>query len=98
MGEADHHIGHLHSGVVNVILYVNRVAGGPQQPDEGIAENGIAQMPDVCRLVGINAGMFDQNLAADVSRAFAFVARDFRLRVAAASAFAALSRFRRALM
>ena len=59
------------------------MAGGAQQPDEGIAENGIAQMPDVRRLVGIDAGVFDQNLAADVGRAFAIVARDFRLRVAA---------------
>src|SRR5271157_3994021 len=83
MHEADYHVRHLRAGVVNVVLDVNRVARGAQQPHKCIAENGIAQVPDVRRLVGIDAGMLNQNVATDIRAAFASVSGNFNLRSAA---------------
>ncbi len=76
--ETDDDIGHLHSGVVNVVLDVDRVTCRAQQSHEGVAENGVAQVPDVRRFVGIDAGVLDQNLAAHVGRAFALMIRQFQ--------------------
>ena len=41
---------------------------GAQQPHERVAENGIAQVADVRRFVGIDAGVLDQNLARKLRR------------------------------
>ena len=73
--ESDHHVGHLHAGVVDVVLHVDGVPGGAQQANKSVAQNGVAQMPDVRRLVGIDAGVLDQNLAANVGSAFAVSGR-----------------------
>ena len=64
MQESDDHIGDLHAGVVDVVLHIHFSAGETQQADEGIAQDGIAQVADVRRLVGIDAGVLDQNFAA----------------------------------
>ena len=61
--KANHHVGHLHARVVDVVLNVDFPARGAQQPDERVAENGIAQMSDVRGLVRIDAGVLDQNFA-----------------------------------
>jgi hypothetical protein len=66
--EADHHVGNLHAGVVDVVLDVDFPAGGAQQADEGIAEDRVAQMADVRGLVGIDAGVLDQNLSRGTCR------------------------------
>src|SRR5579859_2076206 len=60
--KAHHHIRHLDAGVVDIVLYIDVCAGGAQQTDKGIAQNRIPQVPDVCGLVGIDAGVLDQNL------------------------------------
>ncbi len=52
------------------------MASGAQQAHEGIAEDGVAQMADVRGLVGIDAGVLDQNFAADVGCAFAGMVGD----------------------
>src|SRR5438874_2627726 len=62
--KADDHVGHLHAGVVNVVLHVNVGTGGAQQPNESVSQNGIAQMAHMRRLVGIDAGVLDQHLLA----------------------------------
>ena len=62
MGEADHDIGDLHTGVVDIVLNIDFPARMPQQADEGVAENGVAQMSDVRGFVRINAGVFNQDL------------------------------------
>src|SRR5260370_10262372 len=58
----DHHVGHLHASVINVVLYVNVSAGGAQQANESISQNGIAQMANMGGLIGVDAGVLDQDL------------------------------------
>ncbi len=53
--EADHDVGNLDAGVVNVVLHVDLVAGGAEQADERVAEDGVAQVADVRGLVGVDA-------------------------------------------
>ncbi len=61
--KSHHHVGNLHAGVVDVILNIHFPAGKFQQPDKRVAENGVAQVADVGRLIGIDAGVLNQNLA-----------------------------------
>ena len=63
MQKSHHHVGNLHAGIVDVVLNVHFPARKAQQADECIAENGIPQVPDMRRLVGINARMLDQHFA-----------------------------------
>ena len=49
--EAHHHVGHLHAGVVDVVLHFDAVAAGAQHAHESVAQRGVAQMADVRRLV-----------------------------------------------
>src|SRR6266851_3866428 len=63
VGKADDHIGNLHAGVVDVVLNVDFPARVTQQADKAVAENGISQVSDVRRFVGIDAGVLDQNLS-----------------------------------
>ena len=60
MEEADDHVGDLDAGVVDVVLHVDFLAGGAEQADECVAEDGVAQVADVRGLVGIDAGVLDQ--------------------------------------
>ncbi len=62
MQKPDHHIGDLHAGVVDVVLHIDLLSRGAQQADKRIAENRVAQMPDVRSLVGIDAGMLHQRM------------------------------------
>ncbi len=55
-------IGHLNTGIVDVVLHVDLVPGGAQQAHKGVAENRIPQMPDVRGFVGIDAGVLDQGI------------------------------------
>src|SRR6185312_12956313 len=57
--KANNNVGNLYAGIVDVVLYINRVSSFAQQANEGIAQNRIAQMPDMRSLVGIDAGVFD---------------------------------------
>ena len=98
MKEAHHDVGDLHAGVVDIVLNIDRVPSRSQQANESVAKNGVAQMADVGRLVGINAGVLDQDFAADVGRAFARVTRNSDASRHFARARAARSRFNRALI
>ncbi len=62
MQKADDHIGNLHAGVVDVVLYIDLLPRGAQQAHKGVAENGIAQMPDVRGLVGIDGSVLDEGV------------------------------------
>ena len=53
------------------------MAGGAQQADEGVTQDGVAKVTDVRGLVGIDRGVLDQNLAADIGGAFADVAEGY---------------------
>ena len=61
--EAHHHVGHLHARVVDVVLHIHLVACRAQQPHQRVAQNRVAQMPDVRRLVRIDRGVLHQHLA-----------------------------------
>ena len=62
--KAHHHVGHLHAGVVDVVLHFHALAARAHHAHERIAQRGIAQMADVRRFVGIDIGVLDDDLAA----------------------------------
>ena len=61
--ETDDHVRDLHAGVVDVVLDIDFPARVTQQADKRVAEDGVAQVADVRGLVGIDAGVLDQNLS-----------------------------------
>ena len=87
--ESDNDVRDLHTGVVDVILHVDRIAVEAQQADEGVAEDRIAQVSDVRGLVRIDGAVLDENLGRSAT---AEVESDL------ISAVAASARDRRALM
>jgi hypothetical protein len=60
--EAHHHVGHLDPGVVDVVLDPDFEAAVAQQPDEGVAEAGVAQVADVGGLVRVDARVLDDDV------------------------------------
>ncbi len=64
MEESHDHVGNLDAGVVDVVLHLHGLATEAQQANERVAQDGVAQVADVRGLVGIDAGVFDQNLPA----------------------------------
>jgi hypothetical protein len=67
VSEADNYVGYLHARVVDVVLNIDFPARSAQQPHKRVAKNGVAQVTDVRGLVGIDAGVLDQNLAEGTS-------------------------------
>ena len=61
--EAHHDVGHLDAGVVDVVLDADVEAAVPEQPHEGVAEAGVAEVADVGGLVRIDAGVLDDHVA-----------------------------------
>ena len=88
--KAHHHVRHLDAGVVDIVLHIHMRARGLKQADKRVTQNGIAQMADVGRFVGIDAGVLDENL-------FAAGGTGLR-RFGSSSSRAASSRLIRALM
>ena len=74
--ESHDNVSDLNAGVVDVVLDVDGVSGSTEEADKGIAQDGVAQMADVGGLVGIDAGVLDEDLAFDVSGTFAGVIED----------------------
>ena len=60
--KADHHVGDLHAGVVDVVLHFDRVAAELQRAHQRVAERGVAKVADVRRLVRIDGGVLDDRL------------------------------------
>jgi hypothetical protein len=67
LGEADDHVGHLHAGVVDVVLHLHGHAAEAQHPHERVAQRGVAQVPDVRGLVRVDRRVLDDRLAAGAS-------------------------------
>ena len=65
MEKTHDNVGNLHAGVVDIILNFNVLAREAQQAYKRIAQNRVAKVPDMRRLVGIDAGVFHQNFAYD---------------------------------
>ncbi len=59
LAKPHHHVGHLHTGVVDVVLHFDGVAAELEDPHEGVAERRIPEMPDVRGFVGVNGGVLD---------------------------------------
>jgi hypothetical protein len=64
LAEAHHDVGHLHAGVVDVVLHLHARAAEPQRADERVAQRGVAEMADVGRLVRVDRRVLDDRLAA----------------------------------
>ena len=61
--EADHHVGDLDAGIVDIILDFHPLADRPQQASKGVAQDGVAQVSDVSGLVGVDIGVLENDLA-----------------------------------
>src|SRR5581483_1978981 len=70
MDEPDDNVSHLDARVVDVILNFDSVSSKSEQPRESIAQNGVAQVPNVRCLVGIDAGMLNENFPLAAGRRF----------------------------
>ena len=57
-------IGNLNAGVVDVVLNFHMPAARLENADERVADCGVAEMPDVCRLVGIDVRVLDNDFPA----------------------------------
>src|SRR5690606_32726301 len=66
---ADDDVGDLHAGVVDVVLHLHGRAAELQHAHERVAQRGVAQVADVCRLVGIDRRVLDDRLAFRLPRA-----------------------------
>ena len=60
MHKSDDNVRDLDAGVVDVVLHIDLLPCGAQQPDEGVAEDGVAQVADVRGLVGVDGGVLYQ--------------------------------------
>src|SRR4051812_46172124 len=69
--EADDDIGHLNAGVVDVVLHLDLGAHRPEHADERVAEDGVPKVADVGRLVRIDVGVLDDDLARGSAFGFA---------------------------
>ena len=61
--QPDNDIRHLNSCIIQVILHLNLMAQKAKAAHEGITQRGIAQMPDMGGLVGIDIRVLDNGFA-----------------------------------
>ena len=61
--EADDHVRDLDTGVVDVVLRLDRGAAEMQHPHQRVAERGVAQVTHVGRLVRIDCRVLDNRFA-----------------------------------
>ena len=61
--EADHHVGDLDAGIVDIILDFHPLADRPEQASKGVAQDGVAQVSDVGGLVGVDIGVLENDLS-----------------------------------
>ena len=66
--ESDDDVGHLHAGVVDVVLRLDRRAAETQGPHQRVAERGVAQVADVRGLVRVDRRVLDDGFLASVQR------------------------------
>jgi len=59
--KADDDVGDLHAGVVDIVLHLDVFTGVAQDTCDRVAQNGVANVADMRGLVGVNAGVFDDD-------------------------------------
>src|ERR1700736_266334 len=64
MQEAENDVCDLHARIIDVVLYLDSPPGIPQDPREGVTKHRVAQVPDVRRLVRVDARMLDNGFPA----------------------------------
>ena len=62
MKEGENHVGDLDAGIVDIVLHLNAAAGKVFEANERVAEHRVAQVADMRGLVGIDAGVLDDDL------------------------------------
>src|SRR5215813_8155911 len=62
MLESNYNIGHLNPSIVDVILHIDVIVGRSQKANKRVAQNGVAQMPNMRGFIGIDAGVLHQHL------------------------------------
>ncbi len=74
--ECRHYVGNLDASVVDVILHFHRAAARFQHTHESVAQNGIAQVTDMGRFVGVDISVFDDDFAARSPRRLPHATQD----------------------
>src|SRR6266498_1108040 len=62
MHEADHDVGDLHAGIVNVILNLDTFISRLEYSHKRVTQHRVSHVPYMCSLAGIDTGMFDHFL------------------------------------
>ena len=81
LANADHDVGDLDAGVVDVVVHLDGVAGAPEHTGDRVSDARVAQMADVRRLVGVGGGVLDERLAGGRGRALGSSSRAGRLEI-----------------
>ena len=63
MHESNYHVRDLDTGVIDIVLHFDAIAEGLENSHEAVTQNRIPHVADVRRLVGIDAGVLDHELA-----------------------------------
>src|SRR5688572_14669036 len=61
--ETGHNVGHLHPGVIDVVLHLDHVAHRAHHPHERVAQYRISQMSNMRGFIGVDVGVFNDHLA-----------------------------------
>src|SRR4029453_6247398 len=64
--ESHHHICDLHPGVIDVVLDLDCLSCGSQHPDGCVTKNCITKVTFMSRLIRIDCGVLDDDLAAQL--------------------------------
>lgn len=61
--ETNNDVSDLNAGVVNVVLDLDGVSGVAKNARHSVAQDGVAEMANVCGFVGVDAGVLDDHLS-----------------------------------
>ena len=74
--EANDDVGHLDASVVDVVLDLDLMSPGTQHADEGVAERRVAEVADMCGLVGVDVGVLNDDFFGGLGRFGSFAAQE----------------------
>ncbi len=79
----DHHVRHLHARVINIVLNLHAIPRVSQNPHHRVAQHRVPHVPDVRRLVRIDARMLYNDLVGQPILAVRFLFRSLALALSA---------------